>query len=246
MIEELRLRVVAAEPKDGLREIVRPKREELRDLGDLIGHQAGARDLDHGAEEVAHRHPGLLHDLRRDGHQLLVHKLQLIGMAHQWNHDLRDDVDALVALHLDRRQEDGADLHLIDLGIEDTQPAPAQAQHWIELVQHLHPAQQRFFLLQPIRLAARSHLGDFDEQIFHPRQELMQGRVQETDNHRPVAHLAKDSFEVFLLEEQQPVQRRPPLSLRGRHDHLLHDRQPLGFHKHMLGPAQTDPFRAKL
>ena len=31
-----------------------------------------------------------------------------------------------------------------------------------------------------------------------------------------------------------------------RKDHLLHDRQPLGRHEHVLGAAEADPFRAEL
>jgi hypothetical protein len=43
-----------------------------------------------------------------------------------------------LGLHVQRRLEDGAGLHLGDLGVGDAQPAAAVAQHGVELVQVLH------------------------------------------------------------------------------------------------------------
>src|SRR5207237_4978354 len=44
--------VVPREPECGLRQIVRAEREEFRFPGDVISRECGARQLDHGAEEV--------------------------------------------------------------------------------------------------------------------------------------------------------------------------------------------------
>ena len=49
--EELRLDVVAREAERRLREVVRAEREEVGVVGDLVGQEARARQLDHRADE---------------------------------------------------------------------------------------------------------------------------------------------------------------------------------------------------
>src|SRR5262245_15813522 len=44
--------VIAADAIGGLRQVVGAEGEEFRGLGDLAGHQAGARQLDHGADLI--------------------------------------------------------------------------------------------------------------------------------------------------------------------------------------------------
>src|SRR5437899_2134754 len=55
--------VVTRQTKDRLRQIVRPKAEEFRGLGDLASEQRGSRQLDHRADEVGHDHALSCHDL---------------------------------------------------------------------------------------------------------------------------------------------------------------------------------------
>ena len=59
--EELALGVVARHAERRLREVVRAEREEVRDLGDLVGAQRGARQLDHRPAEVLEPRRLLLH-----------------------------------------------------------------------------------------------------------------------------------------------------------------------------------------
>jgi hypothetical protein len=47
--------IVAADAERGLGEIVGAEAEELGLLGDLAGHQRGAGQLDHGADEIVDR-----------------------------------------------------------------------------------------------------------------------------------------------------------------------------------------------
>ena len=51
--------VVAGQAEGHLGEVVRAEGEELRDLGDLVGEQGGAGDLDHRAHHVVDLGPGL-------------------------------------------------------------------------------------------------------------------------------------------------------------------------------------------
>ena len=64
--------VVAAHAERGLGQVVGAEAEKLRLLGDLVGDDTRPRQFDHGADQVAHRHPllgkdflgGVVHDLR--------------------------------------------------------------------------------------------------------------------------------------------------------------------------------------
>src|SRR3989454_7355718 len=113
--EELWLRVIAAVPHRGLGQIVRPEREEFGVPGDLVRDEGGPRDLDHRAELVVHGDPLPVHDALRLLLEGLSFNPQLLGQAHQRDHDLRANVDAFF-LKPARRFEDGAHLHLGDFG----------------------------------------------------------------------------------------------------------------------------------
>ena len=94
--EEL-ARVVAAEAEGHLRQVVRAEGEERGLLGDLVGGQGRARDLDHRADLVFHVGAGFLDDLLRglvnDGLDIG----QLLRLANQRNHDLGHDLPGRAA-----------------------------------------------------------------------------------------------------------------------------------------------------
>src|SRR2546427_5879393 len=130
--EELWLRVIAAVPHRGLGQIVRPEREEFGVPGDLVRDEGGPRDLDHRAELVVHGDPLPVHDALRLLLEGLSFDPQLLGQAHQRDHDLRADVDAFF-LEPARRFEDGAHLHLGDFGEHDPEATASEAQHRVRL-----------------------------------------------------------------------------------------------------------------
>src|SRR5690242_12002439 len=45
--------IITADPVRGLRQVVSAERKELRGFGDVPGHQASARQFDHGTDLVA-------------------------------------------------------------------------------------------------------------------------------------------------------------------------------------------------
>ena len=59
-------------------------------------------------------------------------------------------------------------------------------------------------------------------------------------------HRLEDPLEVGLLHRQELVERDPAGGLVARHDHLLHDRQPVLRHEHVLGAAEADALGAEL
>ena len=90
-------------------------------------------------DEVLELDALLLHDV--GGHAvddgLLI--AQLLDEADQRDHDLGNDLQAFL-VQLRRRLEDGARLHLGDLGIGDPEAHAAVAEHRVELVQLLDAA----------------------------------------------------------------------------------------------------------
>ncbi|MOA55328.1 hypothetical protein D3C78_1791040 [compost metagenome] len=92
-------------------------------------------------------------------------------------HDLRDRRQTRRLLHLQRRLEDGADLHLIDLGIGHAQAAAAVAQHGVGLVQFTRATLQ----LGGVQTRTGGQGVDVGVRV---RDELVQRRVQQTDRHR--------------------------------------------------------------
>src|SRR5712692_2754204 len=231
--------VVARKAERSLREIVGSEAEELRLLGDLVGDQRGARQLDHRAHQVMHVRPFLGKNfLRHAAHDrcLVLHLFQRGG---QRDHDLGMDLDPFLGYGY-RSLEDGARLHLRDLWISDAQPATAVPQHGIELVQLFHAPQQSAQLLElgRVRLGGYQHC-DLHHQILALRQELVQGRIQQADGHRELMHLAKESNEVHTLHGQQFLEGCAAVFLIAGQDHGPHVRDAILGEEHVLGAAQA-------
>ncbi len=129
-MRNLPFRVVAREAERRLGEVVRAERAEVGHLGDLVGPDARARQLDHRAAPVLDRRL-----LRRDALGQLPQARQLLAEADERMHDL--DERRLARARLDRsgRPHDRAHLHLVDLGPLQPEPAAAGAEHRVGLVQ---------------------------------------------------------------------------------------------------------------
>ena len=221
--EELPFRVVAREPERRLRQVVRAEREEVGVLGDLVCADARTRELDHRAAQIL---DVVLLGGHGDGQR--AQPAQLFGEGDERVHDL--DERRLSRLVLDgfRRADDRAHLHLVDLRELQPEPAAARAEHRVRLLE----------LLDPFPHLLRS--------FFRRGQELVQRRVEQPDRDRESRHRLEDPLEVGLLHRQQPVERAAAALLVARHDHLLHDGQPLVAEEHVLGAAEADPLRAEL
>ena len=74
----------------------------------------------------------------------------------------------------------------------------------------------------------------------------MERGVDEPDDHGQPRHLLEDSLEVASLDRQQQVELLLTLFGGGRHDHGLHDGQPVLLHEHVLRSAQSDSLRTVL
>ena len=119
------------------------------------------------------------------------------------NHYFGKDLHAVLG-DRDRSLKNSAGLHLGDLRIGNSQAAAAMSEHGIEFVQLLHPAKQRFESLQlwRFRLGGFEH-RDLNHQVFAPRQELVQRRIESTDGDREAIHRAKYTDEIGALQREE-------------------------------------------
>jgi hypothetical protein len=193
-------------------------------LRDLVRAHARPWELDHRPAEVL--------DVARllgRSHGELAQAAKLLGEPDEWVHDLDEGGLAGAALDRGGGAHDRPHLHLVDLRVEEPEPAAARPQHRIRLLQ---------------RADAPRHLRRVG--LVGGRKELVQGRVEQPDRHGEPRHGLEDPLEVLLLERQQPVERLAALLLGGRHDHRAHERQPLLGHEHVLGSAEADALRPEL
>ena len=123
-------------------------------------------------------------------------QIELLLEANQRNHDLGLHFDAVLQ-HGCRRLKNGPRLHLGNLGKLDPQPAAAEAEHRIELVQLIDPLHDlidgRLELLSDFLLT----LG-----VIVLRQELMQRWIEEANARRQAVQRPENAFKIFLLVGQ--------------------------------------------
>ena len=184
--------------------------------------------------------------------ELAAHLGQFSDHAHQRDHDLRLELDAVLR-HVGRRLKNRAGLHHVDFGEDQPQTAAAQAEHRVHLA-HARDGLEQLALLSSSWwiFAAILQPCHLDQRIFIARQELMQRRVDQTDDDGIalaglwVHHRAEDALEVRALEGEELIELRLALLRRLRQNHFLDDGQTLLLHEHMLGAAEADTLRAEL
>ena len=133
--------VVARETKSGLGQIVGAEGKELGFFRNLVRDQRSPGQFDHRAHEIIDLSFLFLEDFLGDAMddcRLVRHFFQRGG---ERNHHFGKNFHSIFR-HGHGRFEDGAGLHLGDLGIGDSQTTAAMSEHGIEFVQLLHPAQQ--------------------------------------------------------------------------------------------------------
>ncbi len=247
--EELAFGIIAAEAEGGLGEVVGPEREKLGAFSQLIGYQAGPRQLDHGADQEGQAPAGFIQHRRSRLFNFLLHPLHLGGMADQRNHDLQLNLfrGNPFIKQLKGGHDDRTHLHAVDGGINQPQPAAAVAQHGVLLGQRSYFLQQRLSLLQLLRLGSiTAQPINLQKQLLTVGQKLVQRRVEQPDRHREAGHLPQDPLEILFLHRQQLLQGRFPLGIVAGQDHPPHQRHPLLLHEHVLGAAEADALGPQL
>ena len=231
-------RIVTGEAVGHLGQVIGSEGEELRFFSDLIGQKSRARNLDHGPDMVGDIGISLRLHLLCGFHYHVLDELQLLFISDERNHDLGNNVEALLFLHLNGCLNDRSGLHPCDLRVGDGQAAASVAHHRVKLMQavtgslHFRNAQ--------------IHLnGQLFNILFFRGHEFMERRIQETDGNRVLSHHLINRLEIAFLERNQLVQSSFSGFRSGGKDHLTDLRNSFRRKEHVLGTAQPDAFRSK-
>ena len=122
-------------------------------------------------------------------------ELELLVVAYQRDHDLREDLDAL-PLDVDGCLDDGSDLHPQDLRIDDRKTASAETEHRVELM-------QCSCLLCNLLLGDSKSLGHLMPCSGVVRKELVERRIQKSDVSRKTVELGEHRLEVLSLHRKE-------------------------------------------
>ncbi|MPL94795.1 hypothetical protein SDC9_40953 [bioreactor metagenome] len=224
--------IVARQAIGHLRQVIGAEGQEMRVLGDLARPQRGPRRLHHHAEAIGELG---LHLGAHGGRHRVDPGLDDLDLARgrdQRDHHLGHHLGAAPA-GLDRRLEDRAGLHVVDLGHGHAKAHAAHAEHRVEFRKRL--AAPRDLAQRPVERLS---------QLAHPlavvRQELMQRRVEEPDADRLARHDVEERDEVGALHRQQTLERDAPVVRRVGKDHLPHQRQAILVEEHVLGAGKAD------
>jgi hypothetical protein len=230
--------IVAADAEGRLCQIVGAEGKELGRLCDLACLQRRARQLDHGADLIVDLRPCLSGDRLGHGVDPLLDQIELGLAGDQRHHDFRHHRLAAPARDLDSGLEDRARLHLGNFRIGDGEPATAEAEHRIELVQFARA------LGKPASVGAHGP-RDFGDLALRLREKFMQWRIEKPDGHRQAVHDGEQFDEVGALHRQQLGQRRTSRFLVLGENHLAHRADAILLEEHMLGAAQPDALGAE-
>ena len=157
---------------------------------------------------------------------------QLFDVANERHHDFQFDFDTL-ELQFAGRLHHGPHLHAVDVRVRNSQAAATVPEHRVGFPHILHPA---------AHLPGRApHVGrQFAYFLQRPRQEFVQGRIQQADRDRQATHDAQNGFEVVLLHGKDLIQRFLAGFVSTGHDHPPHRHQTVLGEKHVLRAAQAD------
>mmetsp|Transcript_22334 Transcript_22334/g.31225 ORF Transcript_22334/g.31225 Transcript_22334/m.31225 type:complete len:387 (+) Transcript_22334:480-1640(+) len=228
-------RVVAGEAARHLREVVGSERHELALLGQVVGVERGAGDLDHGADLVVDDAlgPGVLCELLHE--RLERHVLLQVPDEG----DLDVGVRRLARpLQLHGGLEDGADLHGVDFGVDDAEAAPTEPKHRVELLEGL-------YLGLNLRHVAAEGGSELLALGLGVRQELMEGWIEEPDDDRKPVHSAENALEVAALVGEQLGEGPLAAGLVEGEDHLAHGLDARLLEEHVLRAREADALCAE-
>ena len=159
-------------------------------------------------------------------------QFKFLGKANQRYHDLRVNLYPTV-LNGDGSLNNSLGLHLRNFRVRNSQTATAMTEHRIEFVKIFHA----FFYRgkSDAKLLGKISLG-----CLVMWQELMQGRIKQTNCGRTTLQCFKDSGEILALKGEKLFQCRSSILFVIRQNHLAHRINPIALEEHMLRAAKTN------
>ena len=166
----------------------------------VVSGERAARNFDHRADLILDLLSGRLLHFGCDAIDDLHLQIQLRLEPDQRDHHFGLDLDPFL-LHLRRRLENRAGLHLGDDGILDAQTATAEAEHRVELVKLMNALGHHLPAIRRASSATSTLLR------LIVRQELVQRRIEQADARGQSIERPENSFEIALLIRQHLLDR---------------------------------------
>ena len=230
--------VVTGEAKGHLSQIICTKGEKFGFFCNFVCQKCCSWNFDHRSNMINQIRIFFCLNLFSSFHNYVLDKFQLLFIANQRNHDLRNDLKALFFTYFNRRFDHRSCLHSCNFRIRNGQPPASVTHHRVELMQLTAGA--LYFLNRKIHILCQC----FDI-LFVCRNKLMQRRIQETNRNRFPLHYFIKRLEIALLERNQLFQRLFALFHGFGKDHFTDLRNSLRFKEHVLCSAKSNPFCTK-
>ncbi len=161
-------------------------------LGNLISHQCGPRDFQHGSHLIVEFDLFLLGDFSGDPMDNFNLAFQFFRKSNQRHHDFGTNLDFLF-LNFGGCLKYGASLHFTDLRVNHSQTATPMPQHGIELMELIDALVDH--------LVADPHFTcQLPDEAALVWQKLMQGWIQQPNSRRTSIQCFEDSDEILFLE----------------------------------------------
>ena len=159
-------------------------------------------------------------------------EFEFLAESDERDHDLGFDLD-LFLRDIGRGFEDGAGLHLGDLGIRDAEAATAVAEHGVLLMQAGDALDDGFNL-------HADAAGEVHLLLLGVGEEFVERRIEEADRGGVAFERLEDAGEVLALIGQELREgRAAALGVRGE-DHLAHGVDAISLEEHVLGAGEAD------
>jgi len=235
-------RVITRETTSHLGKIVGTEGEEFSFLSDLVGGDGGAGDFDHGTDGVVElaRHVVLGEDGLGGLDGVGLGEGQFGLLADEGDHDFRSRGPGGVHTgDFDGSFHNGTDLHVVDLGVRDTETATAVAEHGVGLVEILDALGDGGGVDTELG-------GEFALLLLLIGDELVERRVEEADGAGETLHLGEDTNEVIALEGKDLGEGSLATGFVVGENHLTDGVDLVSFEEHVLSTAEADTFSTEV
>lgn len=205
-MDEFSLNVVTGEAKGGLSQVVGAKAEEVCLSSDLVSDYGSTRKLDHGTDLDLKLYALFLGNLSNNTLCLFAKLSKLRNNRNKRNHDLRLGIETFL-LELSSSSGNSTYLHFGKDRILDCQTAAAKTKHGVCLGEAVDLLHKSTLLLDDGRIATSSlKASNLNIESASRLEELMQRRIEQTNDNRQTVHSTEHAKEVAGLSLRRSSQ----------------------------------------